>query len=942
MQSTVETLLPTESHHSSDDLYRSVFEGMCDPILLLKNDRFVDCNAATLKMLGYTNKFEFLQHNKPAEISPAYQPDGLLSEEKASEMINTSLRNGFHRFEWTHSRVDKSEILVEVSLTPITVDGEVILHTLWRDITERKREEKVLLALKNTLQEQYEELQMNEESLRDQNDVLLATEEMLRVQIDEYETSQKLLKESEERHRAILQTAMDGFWLVDMNGRLLEVNETYCRMSGYNAQELMAMDINSLDATETVDKTADRIHKIMAQGEARFEVQHRRKDGSIMDVEVSVQYRPIEGGRLISFLRDITARKQAEVALRESEFFFRESQHAGSIGSYKTDFASDCWESSVVLDNIFGIDKEYDRRVQSWLDIVHPDDRVMMDRYLKEEVISKRKPFSKEYRIIRKKDGETRWVNGLGAATFDCHGNVTTLIGTIQDITERKHAEEKLILFKESVENSTDAIGMASTEGKHIYQNRSFTKMFDDFGDHPQDLFVDDSVGREMFNAITSGGQWVGEVKMYGKNKRVLDILLRSYANKDANGRIIGLVGIHTDITESKRSEEERINLEKQLLHTQKLESLGVLAGGIAHDFNNILTSIIGNVDLALMRINNESPVAGNLRKIEQAAARAADLSNQMLAYSGRGKFVVENIDLNHLLKDMLHMLEVSISKKAALRLNLHQHLPTVEADATQMRQIVMNLIINASEAIGEKSGVIAITTGCMDCDKNYLKNVWLDENITAGLYVYLEISDTGCGMNKKSMAKLFDPFFTTKFTGRGLGMAAVLGIVRGHKGSIKVYSEPGKGTTFKVLLPATNRPPKIFNDEFQKDGWQGNGTVLLVDDEESVRGIGKEMLQELGFDVITADDGGEAAEIYKSNHDIDFVIMDLTMPHMDGEQCFRELRRLKPDVKVIMSSGYNEQEVTQKFVGKGLAGFIQKPYKLSVLKEAIRRVMAT
>ena len=285
-------------------------------------------------------------------------------------------------------------------------------------------------------------------------------------------------------------------------------------------------------------------------------------------------------------------------------------------------------------------------------------------------------------------------------------------------------------------------------------------------------------------------------------------------------------------------------------------------------------------------------------------------------------------------------MLEVSISKKAILRFNQASTLPSVEADATQMRQIIMNLVINASEAIGEKSGVIAITTGCMDCDKSYLKDVWLDENISEGLYVYLEIADTGCGMDKETVAKIFDPFFTTKFTGRGLGMAAVLGIVRGHKGAIKVYSEVGKGTTFKILLPASNRPVEIFNGELHKDDWKGSGTVLLVDDEETVRGIGKEMLQELGFTTITANDGRDAVDTFKTNADIAFVILDLTMPHMDGEQCFRELKQIRPAVKVIMSSGYNEHEVTQKFVGKGLAGFIQKPYKLSLLKDAIRKII--
>lgn len=400
------------------------------------------------------------------------------------------------------------------------------------------------------------------------------------------------------------------------------------------------------------------------------------------------------------------------------------------------------------------------------------------------------------------------------------------------------------------------------------------------------------------------------------------------------------LAGFTIDITERKLAEADRLNLEKQLLHAQKLESLGVLAGGIAHDFNNILTAIIGNADLALMRINKESPAVDNLHRIEQAASRAADLARQMLAYSGKGKFVIERIDLNMLLQEMLHMLEVSISKNAVLRLTPHTPLPSVEVDATQIRQIIMNLVINASEAIGDKSGVIAITTGSMMCDTKYLMDVWLDENIPAGHYVFLEIADSGCGMDKATMARLFDPFFTTKFTGRGLGMAAVLGIVRGHKGAIKVYSEPNKGTTFRILLPASERPPDLPTTKIQTDHWTGGGKVLLVDDEETVREIGREMLQELGFTVITAENGTEGIAAFRQNPDIVFAILDLTMPHMDGEECFRELKQLKPDLKVMISSGYSEQEVSLKFVGRGLAGFIQKPYKMSALSEAVRKIV--
>jgi PAS domain S-box-containing protein len=395
-------------------------------------------------------------------------------------------------------------------------------------------------------------------------------------------------------------------------------------------------------------------------------------------------------------------------------------------------------------------------------------------------------------------------------------------------------------------------------------------------------------------------------------------------------------------ITARKRADEERLNLEKQLLHTQKLESLGVLAGGIAHDFNNILTSIIGNADLALMRLGPESPVADNLHRIELASSRAADLARQMLAYSGKGHFVIERLDVNKLLEEMLHMVEVSISKRATLRLNLSRQPAIIEADASQMHQVVMNLVINASEALGEENGTITVTSGTLECDRIYLDNIWPNQQLPEGTYVVVDVADTGCGMSKETTARIFDPFFTTKFTGRGLGMAAVFGIIKGHKGAIKVYSEEGKGSLFKILLPASTTLAKAPPVKPAEEQWQGNGTVLLVDDEEFVRSIGTDMLKELGFEVVTAEDGQEALDIYTGRQNIDIVILDLTMPRLDGEQTFHALRALKPAVKVIISSGYNEQDVTSKFAGMGLAGFVQKPYKFSVLRDALRKLTDT
>ncbi|MFO0939339.1 MAG: response regulator [Pirellulales bacterium] len=284
----------------------------------------------------------------------------------------------------------------------------------------------------------------------------------------------------------------------------------------------------------------------------------------------------------------------------------------------------------------------------------------------------------------------------------------------------------------------------------------------------------------------------------------------------------------------------------------------------------------------------------------------------------------------------------MSISKKCVLKLHLLPSIPPIEADAVQLRQIIMNLIINASDAIGERSGVIALTTGMMYCDRAYLAETYLDENLPEGVYVFLEIADTGCGMSDETRARIFDPFFTTKASGRGLGLAAVLGIVRGHRGALRIYSEIGKGTTFKVALPATNLPAQLVRSAEQLDStWRGEGTVLVVDDEEAVRSLVRFMLERMGFTVLTACDGREGVALFGSaNAEIKLVIVDMTMPHLDGAETFRELRRIQSDVKAILTSGYNEQSAISQFAGKGLAGFIQKPFRFDELLEIVRRVI--
>ncbi len=322
---------------------------------------------------------------------------------------------------------------------------------------------------------------------------------------------------------------------------------------------------------------------------------------------------------------------------------------------------------------------------------------------------------------------------------------------------------------------------------------------------------------------------------------------------------------------------------------------------------------------------------------------RAADLCSQMLAYSGKRQLTVGAIDLNEVVEEMSQLLEVSVSKKVDLKYELAANLPAVEADATQLPQVVMNLIVNASEAIGEGSGVIRVATGTMECDSDHLKKAFFwGGDIAEGVYVYLEVSDTGCGMDEETKEKIFDPFFTTKFTGRGLGLSTVLGIARAHGGAIELYSEPGKGTTIKILFPAIQQHAEpLAREATPPKDWRGSGTILLVDDEEPVLDVGSMMLGKVGFNVLTARDGREAVEVFRQHQDeIVCVVLDLMMPIMDGEEALRELRRIREDVKIVLSSGYQEQDVTERVVEMGFAGFVKKPYTADTLIEQLRQAL--
>jgi two-component system, cell cycle sensor histidine kinase and response regulator CckA len=527
-----------------------------------------------------------------------------------------------------------------------------------------------------------------------------------------------------------------------------------------------------------------------------------------------------------------------------------------------------------------------------------------------------------------------------------------------EEIRERRRAEETLAregnLLRTLLDTLPELIYVKDTAGRYLLVNEAHRR-FHRLGENTT------LVGRTVFDLVPpelAQRYHDDDQHVLGTGLPVQDreeparlpdggegtLLTTKLALRDGAGKIVGLVGVSRDITAQKRAHAEQQALDHRLQETQKLESLGVLAGGIAHDFNNILTSVLGYASLTRLELVEHPTAQAHLERIEQAALRAAELCKQMLAYSGRGHFVVHQVDVSRLVEETIPLVQVSLSKRITLRHQLERGLPAVIADVTQIRQIIMNLVINAADAIGERAGLVYIATGVMRADRAYLTQTYLSPELAEGDYVYLEVRDDGCGMSAETKARIFEPFFSTKFTGRGLGLAAVLGIVRGHGGAIRVDSEPGLGTTFRLLLPAAkgvvpvpaNPPPAATAD------LRATGTILVVDDEENVRTVAARILETLGFDSVLTANGAEALAVFREEPArFAAVLLDLTMPTMDGAETFQRLQALSPGLPVVIMSGFSEQEAVTQFTGEGFAGFVQKPFQIGVLRKRLQHVLS-
>jgi PAS domain S-box-containing protein len=602
-----------------------------------------------------------------------------------------------------------------------------------------------------------------------------------------------------------------------------------------------------------------------------------------------------------------------------------------------------------VLEQLLGFPTGSLRSGHELMRLVHPDDLIRTQAQWLGASEGRAQRVDLEFRMLDQ-HGAVRWFHAQGATVRAPGPRPSAIAGVIHEITERKHAEEELHELsrynRQLLDLSPDPVFVLDAVGTILDVNPAAQTLTHsersnligaDFGQR----FADSARARQLWtDALARGTVRDTEIGLVADPKaQPIPLLCNATALASEDGTPRGVLIVARDISARKAAEAERFMTEARVRETQKLESLGVLAGGIAHDFNNLLTGILGNASLAKLDIAPDTPPFNCVEEIEKASLRAAELCRQMLAYSGKGRFVVQLLDLSELITEAGPLLELSSTKKAKLRFFLNKHLPLIQADVNQLRQVVINLVSNGAEAIGEKDGLIRITTGAMRATREYLHQTHLAPDLPEGVYVFVEVSDNGSGMPPDVLQRIFEPFFTTKFTGRGLGLSAVLGIVRGHNGAIKVESEPGKGASILVLFPAAEQsallPPEA------PPAVPPSRRILVVDDEDTVRSVLARMLRSFGYEAVTATNGQEAVDFFHAGRD-DFraVLLDLTMPELDGAETFREIHRLRPTLPVILMSGYTEHDAVSRFGAQGLAGFLQKPFQPDILRSRLAAVV--
>ena len=754
-----------------------------------------------------------------------------------------------------------------------------------------------------------------------------------------------------ERQNAILAAVPDIIMEVDTNKVYTWANAAGLEffgddVVGKEASFYFAGEQNTYEAVQPLfDNSEDVIY---------VESLQRRKDGAVRLMawwcKVLVDGQGNVTGTL-STARDITESKTTEEQLRRYIHLFKKTEEIAQIGGWELTISSMELFWSEQTYHIHEVTPDTKVTVEEAINFYTPDTRPLIQAIM-QAAIESGTPFDLELQINTAM-GNILCVRVQGEVEYDS-GKIVKIFGTIQDITGQKQAEAELIATTVDLRES-QRIAHVGSWRLNIASNQVVwsEELYGMYGFDPtlppppytehQKLFTPESWERlsaALQNTRNTGIPYAIELETLRLDGSSGWMWVRGMRVVDENGTTIGLRGMAQDITERKQAEKEKQTLEQQFQQSQKLESLGVLAGGIAHDFNNILAIIVGYCGMTKMDYKS---VEKNIPEIEKAAERAAALCRQMLAYAGKATLTESQVNVRTLVDEMVFMLKTTIQHNVVIKPDLDTDIPFIMGDASQLRQVVMNLIINAAEAIGDAEGEIDVKLAKAEIKPEQLEKDHLGMIIPAGRYICFEVTDNGCGMDDDTRRKIFEPFYTTKFTGRGLGLSAVLGIIKAHNGAWQMESRLGHGTTFRVYLPV--QPGISETEEAQPitalTEWQGSGTILLAEDEEQVKSIAIILLQELGFTVIDAANGKEALELYQQNAaDITLVVTDMGMPVMNGYELFHKLKQLDPQLPIIISSGFGEGDISSKIPSEEIAGLINKPYRFEHLREVLRGIV--
>jgi len=514
---------------------------------------------------------------------------------------------------------------------------------------------------------------------------------------------------------------------------------------------------------------------------------------------------------------------------------------------------------------------------------------------------------------------------------------------------EHKALTESEARYKILLETSPSAIGV-HRGGKWIYVNPAAVKLFAAEGS-------DEMIGADVLDFVHPDHHAMVIERMQSQMKDNVAVPAVEEKLLRKNGEVFiaevqsspvnfegeqALLTTCLDISHRKKHEDEKLSLLRQLEHAQRLESLGVLAGGIAHDFNNLLAAILGNIELARMEVEESPKAKEHFDNLEEICDQAAKLSQQMLFYAGKGNYEQNVLNINSTVRSMAKLIRASVGGNVEMLVKLDSDVPSIEGDPSQIQQVILNFIVNAAEAIGSDAGTVKLTTKTVRAKRHLLDELYNGTNIPEGNYVVIEVKDSGCGMERELLDRIFDPFFTTKEAGTGLGLSAVLGIVRAHRGAVQVVSKPGHGTTFRILLPATDRPPETrIVRTFETEDWKGEGTVLVVDDDPSIRSVLSSLVRKFNFEVITADDGRQGVNAFRKHHGkLAVVMLDMTMPQLGGVDAMLEMRKIDSAVPVILISGYSEEEAGRLVSREQPDAFVQKPFRAKELKKCLYKVL--